>query len=562
MAVILAACGGSAPSASIAQALSPSAQSASTAASASPVPTGASSSSGQGASPTAPTSSSGTPAPSTTPEPGSTTVPLAVVTGFGNYRVDSVSMRSLAAAFRAGSLLVPCGADAGIASALLGAAAGPPLVACTPANTIPSRLHTSTRTLALIPPGLVTPAVRVVPIGKADLFGDRMARAPGYPLVVPAPSDWPAAWTAYDPANVRVVVTTGVNCPDRGVSYQTNVLGRGWDWLLEAGTARYEGRHWDPRFGWWVVDPVRTGHAGALADLIRNADIATSDFECSMTRNFVQHNHGTVFSIDPRVAPLMAKAGFDVATIAADHNTNVGLQPVVETVNLFRANGIRSVGGGRNLAEALKPAVIDVDGLKFGFVGFDAIGGSVSATASHAGVAPLTAANARAAIRAARAAGAQIVFAMPQWSSVEYRATFTSFQRGLISLLQQAGADDIIGADFHWAGGVSITRAPGSANSGTTSAASPTPGAEAAASTRTYRFVSSSEGNFWFGQDWSRQTQEGVMTSLTFVGTTLTQVRFTPTVVVDNAQVNLIDPATDGQFVLGQVLGASRLLNP
>ena len=179
-------------------------------------------------------------------------------------------------------------------------------------------------------------------------------------------------------------------------------------------------------------------------------------------------------------------------------------------------------------------------GLRFGFVGFDAIGGSASATATSPGVAPLTAANARTAIAEARAQGAQVVFALPQWSSVEYRAAFTGFQESLIAELVAAGADHIIGADFHWAGAISITLGSRSG----------------------YRFVTASQGNFWFGQDWSRQTQEGVMTMLTFVGTRLAQVRLIPTVVLDNAQPNLTNPATDGQFVLHQVLSVSRLLRP
>jgi hypothetical protein len=45
-----------------------------------------------------------------------------------------------------------------------------------------------------------------------------------------------AAWNAWTASDVRVVVTTGVNCPDRGVSHQTVVLKKGWDWLLQAGT--------------------------------------------------------------------------------------------------------------------------------------------------------------------------------------------------------------------------------------------------------------------------------------------------------------------------------------
>ncbi|MHB8459444.1 MAG: CapA family protein [Candidatus Limnocylindrales bacterium] len=476
------------------------------------------------------------PASATAP-PRGTTSSLAVVTGFSNYSMTSVTMAALAADLAAGSLLVPCGAEGSVAAAL-GATVAPTRQACVPADEIPARLDPSSVILALLPPGLVTPRVRVLPIGAADLFGETPARSFPYPLAVAVPASWPTAWTTYDPTDVRVIVTTGVNCPDRGVSRATNVLGKGWDWLLQAGTARYTGRHWDPAFGWWVVDAVRTGHAGALASLIRNADIAESDFECSMTKGFRQHDSGTIFSIDPRVAPLMAKAGFDVATIAADHNTNVGLGPVVETADLFRANGIQAVGGGKDLAAALRPAVIDVRGVKFGFVGFDAIGGSVAATTRHPGVAPLTEANARAAIAAARRAGAQVVFALPQWSSVEYRAAFTGFQRGLIAMLTRAGADHIIGADFHWAGAISIT--PGSASG--------------------VRFVTASQGNFWFGQDWSRQTEEGIVTVLTFVGTRLAQVRLVPTVVLDNAQPNLIDPATDGRFVLDQVLSVSTML--
>ena len=493
------------------------------------------------------------------PGPSGSSVPLAVVTGFANYRLDSVTPAGLAARLAAGTLVVPCGAESAIGTAL-GAAPGSavsgpavtspgatsaptparPSTACIPADAIPARLPASSTAVALLPPGLVTPALRVVPIGVADLFGETPARTAAYPLSIPPPAGWPAAWTAYDPSNVRVVLTTGVNCPDRGVSYQTNVLKKGWDWLLEAGTAKYTGRYWDPAFGWWVVDAVRTDHAGAVWALVRNADVAVSDFECSMTRHFTQHNSGTNFSIDPRVAPLMAKAGFDVATIAADHNTNPGLGAIGETVDLFRANGIQPVGGGRTLAEALRPAVVDVNGVRFGFVGFDAIGGSAYATADSAGVAALTPANARTAIAAARKAGAQVVFALPQWSSVEYRATFTGFQRSLIAELEAAGADEIVGADFHWAGAISITRGSRSG----------------------YRFVTASQGNFWFGQSWSRQTQEGVMTMLTFVGTRLTQVRLIPTVVLDDAQPNLTDPATDGQFVLHQVLSASQLLQP
>jgi poly-gamma-glutamate synthesis protein (capsule biosynthesis protein) len=206
-------------------------------------------------------------------------------------------------------------------------------------------------------------------------------------------------------------------------------------------------------------------------------------------------------------------------------------------VSFFRKAGVAPVGGGKNLAEALKPAVIDVRGVKFAFVGFNAIGGSTYAGADSPGVAQLTAANAKKAIDAARKAGADVVFALPQWSAVEYTNVMTASEKNLRDLLFEAGADHVIGADHHWAAALTIT--PGGASGN--------------------RYAISSQGNFWFGQDWSRQTMEGVMSMLTFRGKKLVQARLIPTVVLDNAQVNLVDPATDGQTVLKQVLSKSSI---
>jgi poly-gamma-glutamate capsule biosynthesis protein CapA/YwtB (metallophosphatase superfamily) len=468
--------------------------------------------------------------------PSAGPVPLAVVTGFTNYKVNSLSMAQLASHLKAGRVTVPCGTEPTIVTALgLGGTDG--WAPCAQPNAITGLLGSGSGKFGLVPPGLVTPKVKVVPLGGADLFGEEPARTRAYPLTIEAPAGWKASWTAYDSADVRVILFTGCTCPDRGVSHQTNVLGKGWDWLLEAGTAKYTGKHWNAAWGWWIVDAVRTGNEGALHQLLRDAEITVSDFECNMTAHFAQHDAGTVFTVDPKVAPMMAKAGFDVATIGTDHMTNAGTGALLETVDFFRKSGIATVGGGANLNAALEPAVIDVRGVKFGFVGLDAIGGSAQAGPSSIGVATLTASNAQKAITRARRQGAQVVFALPQWSAQEYTAAYTTAERNLTSIMVAAGADHVIGADHHWAAAISVN-----------------PGGRSG-----HQYVTSSQGNFWFGQDWSRQTMEGVMTSLTFVGTRLVQARLIPTVVLDNAQVNLVDPATDGQYVLKQVFAGSEL---
>lgn len=489
-------------------------------------------------SPTAAPTPSPTQVPTPPPTPEPDPVPLVVATGFSNYRLNAISSASLRLRVAAGSVIIPCGIE-GVLGATLGASP-PPDQRCTPVDRIHVALGKSPTRTALLPAALVSPDVKVVPLDGVDLFGEAPQRSKPSTLVVPNVAGWPDAWIYYDPGEVRVLLTTGVNCADRGVSHQTNVLGRGWEWLLNAGTAKYTGQHWDTRYGWYVVDAARTGHLGAVKALIRNADVAVSDFECPMTSSYTQHDEGTTFTVDPAVATLMKEAGFDVATIASDHMTNAGLNGLLQTVRLFDKAGIRHVGGGTNLAAALKPAVVTVRGLRFGFVGLNGAGGSVPATTSSAGTAPLTASTIRTSIAAARKV-ADVVIVLPQWSTVEYQAGFTAQQLAWRDEMFAAGADHIVGADFHWAGGVSIT--PDVRVTATGVAAS--------------HLTVASQGNFWFGQDWSRQTQEGVMTMSTFVGTRLAQVRFIPTVVLNDAQPNLTDPATDGQFVLKQVLGAS-----
>jgi hypothetical protein len=68
-----------------------------------------------------------------------------------------------------------------------------------------------------------------------------------------------------------------------------------------------------------------------------------------------------------------------------------------------------------------------------------------------------------------------------------------------------------------------------------------------------------SHGNFLFGQEWSQQTQEGVLLELAFQGTRLAQARMHPYIMLEQAQTNLTDPETDGLWVLNRIYEASGL---
>ena len=325
-----------------------------------------------------------TPVPTPTPTPAPTIFPIAVVVRFDDAR-PSITPQALTAAANAGQLLVPCEVSAlslsGQALAILATAT------CKPAAEVATAIHTTAKIIGLLPPGLVSPSVKVLPIGQADLFGAPTHRALAYPLM--AQTSTVADWTAYDVNNVRTLISTGDTCPDRGVSLMAVTNRKGWDWTLAGGNARYTGIHMNTQYsgpqgkGWPVPTIRRTGATGAMSALISDNDVSANDFECPMVSNWVQHNSGMLFTIDPRVAKTLAtKGGLKVVTLGSNHITNAGKAGVRETLRWLDAAGIKHTGAGNNLADALAPAVVEVRGIKFAFVGWDDIKGSAAATAS------------------------------------------------------------------------------------------------------------------------------------------------------------------------------------
>jgi hypothetical protein len=71
--------------------------------------------------------------------------------------------------------------------------------------------------------------------------------------------------------------------------------------------------------------------------------------------------------------------------------------------------------------------------------------------------------------------------------------------------------------------------------------------------------INTGPGNFQYGQDWSQDTQEGVVIELTFRGTGLVNVRLHPYVMILAARAALLDPEGDGHYVLQRVWKESEL---
>ena len=473
-----------------------------------------------------------TPVPTPTPVP-EVDVPLAVVTGYTNPRA-SITEAEVDAAMDADTFIQLCEFLTAVN----------PVPRCLEAGEVVDHLLANPTDLAWLPAGLVVPTIKVLPVDGADVFGNAEARSAAYPYsVLVGISDEREDWIL-DTGNVRTLMSLGDSCPDRGVAFAAITQGLGWDWVFGGGTAEYTAVYPNPvppgfvGNGFNIVDAVRTGNEGAVAELVSGADITLDDFECPVVDTFTV-NDGVVFSIDPEVLPRLRDTyGVDVATLAANHLFDRGTPGFLETLDQFEAAGIPTAGAGPDLEGALAPALVDVNGLTFGFVAFNEIPGSLEAAPGQPGVLWLRDENVVEAVSRARDGGADLVFCVPQWwGGGEYHAQFIGDMRRQQQVFFDSGCDQVIGHGTHWSGPIEI----GPREDGR----------------HTVTMVS--HGNFLFGQGWSQQTQEGVLLELAFRGTTLAQARMHPYIMLEQAQTNLTDPETDGLYVLNRIYEASGL---
>jgi Bacterial capsule synthesis protein PGA_cap len=497
---------------------------------------------------------SDTPAPTVLPTPteaAAIEMPLAVVTGNTNHKAV-IDLDELGALADAGKLVAPCGIDASRPALDLTAA-------CVPGGEIVGKIEADQQLVALLPPGLVEPATKVLPIAGdgpyglfgPDLFGDPEARALPYPITGRTNGDAPIdpAWTSYDASQVWTMTEIGSLCADRGAARQAVTKGKGWDWVFNGGTAKYNGppipnpnpppgidRH--P-----IVRPVETGNDGVTAMLQRRADVSLADHKCPILTDKAWTANVTSpalsFAVPEEVVPRWQSfLGVDAVFLPADHQSDRGVSGIKTTLSILDKYGIPRTGLGLDLAEALAPASVTVAGIKVAFVSWNDVPGPTHAAANTPGVAWLNKANVNAAVKGARDGGADLVICDPQWwgGGSEYKPYLRAAQVKQIGWMDAAGCDQIFAGGLHVAGGMFFRD-----HGGTVSA------------------VNAGPGNYMFGQDFWQDTQEGVILEATFRGTTLVNIRLHPYVMILAARAALTDPEGDGHYVLDRIWKNSEL---
>jgi poly-gamma-glutamate capsule biosynthesis protein CapA/YwtB (metallophosphatase superfamily) len=337
------------------------------------------------------------------------------------------------------------------------------------------------------PPG--TPAFMGRPAGNDQpSFADRTQQRP--PALSLQELFHPTYVVPNDPSKMRTLLVTGDVIPSRGVNFYA--------------TQRHD-------FLW----PFRP-----TASYVKDADITFIDLEAPLfTGCPVSAASSFTFCGDPRFMSGLKLMGADVASLANNHATNYGSEGIRLTDQLLQKNGILSAGLG-------PVAVIDVRGIKFGFIAFNGVGRAIDKVAL------------KASIQRARQL-ADIVVVQFHWGKEYERQPLADpnvptpddpVTIGHLSI--DWGADIVIGNHPHWYQGIEIYHA---------------------------KLITYSHGNFVFDQMWSEETREGIVGTYTFYGTHLVSASWKAVRIYDYAQPVFMS-AKDQATVLQTMEAASDQL--
>ncbi len=95
------------------------------------------------------------------------------------------------------------------------------------------------------------------------------------------------------------------------------------------------------------------------------------------------------FCSDPRYIALLEDVGTDVVELTGNHLLDYGPDPFLSTLDIYDQLGWLTFGGGRNLQDALQPALVEDHGNKLAFIGCNIVGPPNDwATDVHPGAAP------------------------------------------------------------------------------------------------------------------------------------------------------------------------------
>lgn len=206
-----------------------------------------------------------------------------------------------------------------------------------------------------------------------------------------------------------------------------------------------------------VLEAYDAGGIDGVLSQGYQAEIQAADFFVT-NEEFPFSTRGTpapdkqfTFRVHPEKVKLMQEMGIDLVTLANNHALDYGRDAMLDTIDTLDHAGIRHVGAGKNLAEARKPAIVELNGRTFAFIGATRVYPEADWAAGTDSAGMFSAYDGGAAlaeeVKAAKQQ-ADYVIAYVHWG-IEREEMPNEVQKSIAHRLVDAGADLVVGAHPH-----------------------------------------------------------------------------------------------------------------
>jgi poly-gamma-glutamate capsule biosynthesis protein CapA/YwtB (metallophosphatase superfamily) len=190
-----------------------------------------------------------------------------------------------------------------------------------------------------------------------------------------------------------------------------------------------------------------------FADFVQtltDADFTIGNLECVIASGGQPVEKPYNFRADPRLTIPLLLRYFDAVSVANNHSGDFGPEALVEQCELLEKARLRYFGGGRNLADAHRPLVIEPHGIRIAILGYNEFKPrSFEAGPTRAGVAWSVDEQVVADIKLARTQyNADLVIPLMHWG-YEEEPEPNDRQRQFSRAMIDAGADAVVGGHPH-----------------------------------------------------------------------------------------------------------------
>lgn len=278
-------------------------------------------------------------------------------------------------------------------------------------------------------------------------------------------------------SHIRTIIATGDVIPARSVNYQT---------------VKQNNFH-------WAFDQT--------ADVLKSADAALINLETPLLAECPITTTGMLFCGNNKHIEGLLFAGIDIANLANNHMGNHGISGIEETKKVLTDHGIAVSGSN-------EPAIINIKGMQFAFLGYNDIG------APEQGIAWADETKIIDEIKQARSI-ADIIIVSFHWG-VEYQRQPNERQKVLAHRAVDSGADLVIGNHPHWIQPVEWYKG---------------------------KLITYAHGNFVFDQMWSEETKYGVVGKYTFYDNELIDAEYSPVYIKDFGQPSFLEGDAKNEII-------------